>query len=97
MNGSIRLITGPEKSRVETRLGCSDSGQTFPLAAQRPLEASVLFVNRRSLLQILYRRWASQTPSHRFPVKSMERQTLDSKSLACSGGAGALYLQERSV
>lgn len=59
MNGSIELITGPEKARIETRLGYSDSGQTFPFAAQCPLKALALFVNRRSVLWILYKRWAS--------------------------------------
>lgn len=62
MNGSIMLKTGPEKSRVETSPGYSVSEQTILFATQCPLEVSVLFVNRHSMLRILCKRWAPRPP-----------------------------------
>lgn len=63
MNGSIRLITDPEKSRVETslatlsvQLGHHVSGQIIHFATQCPLEVSVLFMNRYSMLRMLCKR-----------------------------------------
>lgn len=66
-NGSIRPITDPEKSRLETSLtvvsaqpGHSVSGQMIPFATQCPLEVSVPILNRRSMLRMRCKRWAPQ-------------------------------------
>jgi len=80
MRGSIRLITGPEKSRIENSIGYSVSGQRTLFATQCPLEVLVLFMNRRSVLRMLCKRWVPQPPLI---------ASLDLKSLAHSGGLGA--------